>query len=540
MSDLLERISAPRVFRTLCVVTAALLVISVASVGQIQGRIDAERLEAAGGPAGDTAGSTDDALPGDNATPGEPNATDAGPDAATQGPDGSGSSTGSAATGGGGGVGTKPAPAPGSVRVPDFGLRTQGVTAKEVKLGITYNVAACGDAGTLEAAAGAAVVGDAKKANDAYVRHVNENGGVGGRTLKLITADDGGGGCSEKALAAARQLVDDEKVFAVIPGLHDVADYVASKKIPTFTGRDDPASLKRYGANGVGLTQEIEGNLTAWAAFGKHYLETGKHKACLLHPESGDSGDWATYEKILLKKMSAQGLSFTDIVVYKDDVATAQEQASSAAVRMKSKGCDQVWFMAGNPIAGIFFTQAATQSQWFPTWTFTSYMALADTDLGGRAQDQRQWENAIGLSTRVPPGVGHPKEGNCKRIYEKYYPGDGQSESAYAQLACALVLSAAETMRRGIARTGVLTANSLIVGADSITNDFYYDAHVPLDWKFPAPGGPFKSKAWSHYTVIDWNSTKSTYDFPEYPKYWEVMGPGKGNSVDLRPYWKNA
>lgn len=543
LNDLVDRVGVARIFRALAIVTAVLLVVSVASVGQIQSRIDAQRLEAAGGPGsaddgGDAVG-VDDSV----AAPGEADATTGGS------PDGAGGATGSpgGAVGPGRGAASagSGAPVPGApgatnVRVPDFGLRTQGVTAKEVKLGITYNVAACGDAGTLSAAAGAAVTGDQKKANDAYVRHLHETGGIGGRTLKLVTADDGGGGCSEKALAAARQLVDDEKVFAVIPGLHDVADYVASKKVPTYIGRDDPASLARYGPNGIGLTQEIEGNLTAWAAFGKYYLETPKHKACLIHPEPGDSGDWTTYEKILLRKMTALGMSFTDIVVYKEDVATAQEQSSAAAVRMKSKGCDQVWFMAGNPIAGIFFTQAATQNQWFPTWTFTSYMALSDTDLGGRMQDQQQWRNAVGLSTRVPPGAGHPKEGNCRRIYQKYYPNDGQSDSIAVQLACALILPAGETMRRAVARTGVLTANSLMVGADAITNDYYYDAHVPIDWRFPAASGPFKTKAWSHYTVVKWDSNRSTYNFPEFPKYWEVMGPGKGNAVDLRPYWKNA
>jgi hypothetical protein len=93
-------------------------------------------------------------------------------------------------------------------------------------------------------------------------------------------------------------------------------------------------------------------------------------------------------------------------------------------------------------------------------------------------------------------------------------------------------------MRRAVARTGVLTGNSLMVGADAVRNDFYYDATVPLRWSLPGPGGPFKTKAFSHYTVVKWSVDQSKYLFPEFPNYWEVMGPGKSGAQDLRPYFK--
>lgn len=526
MERLIERVATDQGRRYLTVIVASLLVVSVASVGQINSRHQTGTVATTG------TDTTDADLTPEEVAAAEQAATEAAAEAEAVA-QAAAAKTGTSATLPGG----KPATGGiGSVPPVDYGLRTQGISATEIKIGMSYNTTGCGDAGALEASLGAGVTGDYKKAIDAFTRHINDTGGIDGRKLRIVIADDGGGGCPEKALAAARQLVDDEKVFAVIPGLHEVSDYVASKKVPTYIGRDDPASLKRIGPNGIGLIQEIEGNLNAWAAMGRYYLNSHQKKPCLIHPETGVSGDWMLYEKILNEKMAARGLSFIDTVVYKEDVATAQSQSSNAATRLKAKGCDQVWFMAGNPIAAIFFTQAATQVQWFPQWTFTSYMVLSDTELGGKLMDQRQWANAVGLSTRVKPGE-HPKEGNCKRIYEKYYPGDGQSESAAVQLICALLLSGAETMKRGTALTGKLDANSLILGADAITNDFYYDAHVPLDWRFPK-GGPYKSKGWSHYTPVKWNSTTSAYDFPEYPLYWEVMGPNKSGSVDLRPYFK--
>jgi hypothetical protein len=137
----------------------------------------------------------------------------------------------------------------------------------------------------------------------------------------------------------------------------------------------------------------------------------------------------------------------------------------------------------------------------------------------------------------VPHGE-HPAEGNCKRIYERYYD-DNSGDSASVQLACALLLPPVEMMRRALQQTGELTANSLIVGADSITNDFYFDATVPMDWSIPL-GGPYKTKAMDDWTVVKWNDGANRYDFVEYPRYWKVMGPGKSGARDLRPLFKKA
>jgi hypothetical protein len=55
-------------------------------------------------------------------------------------------------------------------------------------------------------------------------------------------------------------------------------------------------------------------------------------------------------------------------------------------------------------------------------------------------------------------------------------------------------------------------------------------------FSLPSAKGPFETKAFHHLTIITWNGSK--YLFPEFPKYWVVIGPKKSGSLDLRPYWK--
>lgn len=504
--------------KALLIVVVCLLVSAVSSVGQVNAEL---RKRDAG------AVRTDDLALGDgpSATTGNTNTTGADGDPLA----GPGSTVPGLATS------TTPASV-GKGPVPNYGLKTQGVTAKEVKVGLTYNVSGCGDSGALQAALGQAVTGDPNKAFDAMVRYINDTGGINGRKFVLDIADDGAGGCPEKAAAAAIKLVDQDKVFLVIPGLHDVSDYTIAKKIPTLVGREDDASLAKFGPNGLGL-YGIRSALRVWASFGAYYINSKAHVPCLIHP---DDDEWNANEKTLNRELGQYGISFKSVVRYADDVSTAQQQAGAAVAKFKAAGCDQVYFMAHNPIALIFFTSAATQGLFFPeAWTWTSYTALIDTPLAANLMDKEQWDQAIGLSYRVPNGE-HPAQGNCKRIYDRYYPDDDSGgESASTQVACAQLLPAAEMMRRGEKMTGVLTADSLLVGADAITNDFFFDATVPMDWGLPL-GGPYKTKAMDDWTVVKWNDKDNRYNFPEYPNYWKVMGPGKSGGRDLRPSFKKA
>lgn len=540
MKNLLASISPERAQRVLAIASISVLVAGVSSIGQVRFELDNKSADVLADeqPGGGTSTDPSTGLPTTTPTsPGAKPSASAVPGRSTAPGTSPGTSSGGNVRPPGGAVVDKPIP---GVTVPKFGLKTQGVTPKDVRIGVSYNVSGCGPDGQVSAMFNAATAGDPSKAYPAFVRYVNETGGISGRTLKLDVEDNGGGSgsCASKAIASAKAMADDNKDFLAIPGLHTESDYIMSRNVPVFGGRDDPAALKKIGANGLMVSEPLQEAFRAWASLGKNVIDTPKHKACFVHPSSDESGDWDTYAKVMNAEMARAGMAFTDEIVYKNDVATAQQQATSMATRVKTKGCDQVYVTSTNPIAWIFFTQAMSQAQHYPLWTFTSYTVLADSDLAGGLMDQKQWEKSIGLSSRVPASANHPAQGNCARIYNKYYNGDGQSGSVAVQVACAQILTTSEMMRQAVRTTGVLTGDSLLMGAASIRGGFYYDATVPMSFSFPDRDGPFVTKGYHHMTIIRWDRDSSTYLFPDFPKYWTVIGARKGGAVDLRPFWK--
>ena len=522
----------PRV-KAMLIANATVLVAALLSVGQVQYSLDhrntlAQTQTPGFGQPTDSASATPSASPG-TTTPGKtPGAA-----GATAKP---GTTTPGGTTPGGPVGGTGPgAPQTRQANIPDFHLLTQGVTKTSVLIGADYDKTGCGGSGALANQFGAAVVGDPEKAFAAFVRHVNETGGIRGRTLKFVSVDDGGLSCPERHKAAALELVDQKKVFLDIAGLQEVSDLLAPRHLPFYGGRATIAEQNKQGEGQFQLFQDADGDFANWAAFGRNYLGSKTNTPCLIHP---DTPQFNNLEPVLIKKLADQGLKFKTTIRYADDASSAQQQATTASVKMKGDGCKQVWLVANNAIADVFFTNAAAQQQWYPSWTWTARTAGIDLALGGRLMDQTEWKNAVGLTTRIKPGQS-PLDGQCAKIYDKYNSGDGQDTSAAVVVACESILTTTEAMKRAVDRTGVLTGSSLMLGVDAIRGDFAWEAFVPLSYVIVPKAGETKDRTgYDLQTVAAWNTSTLDYDFPQYPKYWKILGPNGSGWVDIRPSFK--
>jgi branched-chain amino acid transport system substrate-binding protein len=217
----------------------AVLLVSLGLVAACGTRLPDSAFVSSGG------GQTDGALspaPGDDRQPGD-DATDttlAGGDASGDPIDGGGSSPNdTTATGDGGGGGDDGSTGSSDTTPSGSGdggntssgpneASDVGVTATEIKIGnITAVTGGLGDA-----------FAPSQRGLQTFVSYINAKGGVNGRKITLIVCDDKED--RTRALACARKLIEQDKVFALIANntraMGGAATYINDKAVPDFFG----------------------------------------------------------------------------------------------------------------------------------------------------------------------------------------------------------------------------------------------------------------------------------------------------------------
>jgi branched-chain amino acid transport system substrate-binding protein len=261
------------------------------------------------------------------------------------------------------------------------------------------------------------LVGNAWKGADAYFRSINETGGVNGRRLKLVVADDKYS--AQGAAGAIRELIDTRKVFAAscLAGADQCSvgvAYANSKGVPYLSGgfreqylEDKPWAFPvthGYGYAGARLLDYL---------FTKRgYTSARKLGFFYLHSENFDE-----MVQRADQELAKLGGKFT----VKYPAEKDQSDFSAAVTKMQSAGVDTVWFHTAPDLITKFLAQAKLLG-YKPQYVFVTpaggdiFAAAAGGNLDG----------AFGLAGFAD--AGWPGAARFRDMFHRYYPNDQVDE----------------------------------------------------------------------------------------------------------------
>src|SRR4029077_5915356 len=157
-----------------------------------------------------------------------------------------------------------------------FAALTVAALAEE---GVTADTITFGQAAVLEGPASALGLGMQQGLNAAF-NEVNAKGGVHGRKIKLISVNDGYE--PDRAIAATKKLIEEEKVFALIgpvgtPTSAPAQPIATAAKVP-FMGAFTGAGFLRNGKleNVINVRASHDAEHAAWVGHLLEYLKISK------------------------------------------------------------------------------------------------------------------------------------------------------------------------------------------------------------------------------------------------------------------------
>lgn len=216
----------------------------------------------------------------------------------------------------------------------------QGVTDKEILIGMTG-----------PQSGPTAIYDSARKAAESYIKYVNENGGVNGRTIKLIAYDDQGQ--PAKATQAVKRLVEQDKVYALVGSIGTVSnlaslDYFKEKGIPTvMVGSGSSKFVQPPIKNVLGLgviNYAVEANILLEYTV----KELGAKKIAIAY-QNDDLGKEG-YETVKNNIAQYDGVE----IVQEVNFLTTDVEFSSHAQKIQKSNPDAILvFSSPNPVANL-------------------------------------------------------------------------------------------------------------------------------------------------------------------------------------------
>ncbi len=328
-----------------------------------------------------------------------------------------------------------------------------GVTDSEIKLGQTIPYSG--------PASAYAVYG---RVETGYFQMINEQGGINGRKVRLISLDDAFS--PPKTVEQTRKLVEDEKVLAIFGSLGTapnsaIMKYLNAQKVPQLFLAT--AAAKFYDPKNYPWTMGILFNYEEEAAiYAKHLLKTNSAaKVGILYQNDDFGKDFVKGFKLGL------GSNAGRMVVAEISYEVTDPTIDSQIVSLKASGADTIF-----NIATAKFAAQALRKIWDVGWRPTQYMPFPSSSIA-TVLTPAGVEKAVGAFSASPvKDPSDPQWANDAdvRAYlafmQKYYP-DG---SVYEQHNVTAYISAF-LMTHVLKQCGDnLTRENVLRQATSITN----------------------------------------------------------------------
>jgi ABC-type branched-subunit amino acid transport system substrate-binding protein len=226
-----------------------------------------------------------------------------------------------------------------------------GASAKEIKLGQT-----------MPYSGPASAYGTIGKLHVAYFKKINDEGGINGRMINLLTVDDGYS--PPKAVEQVRKLVEQDEVLALFntlgtPSNSAIHKYVNAKKVPHLflaTGATKWNDPKNYPwTMGFNLSYQTEGEIYA------QYLLKNKPNAkiAILYQNDDYGKDLLKGVKEVLKGPNAK------MIVAEATYEVTDPTVDSQILTLKASGAD-TFINVATPKASAQAIRRAFDSGWKP------------------------------------------------------------------------------------------------------------------------------------------------------------------------------
>ncbi|PWJ96640.1 amino acid/amide ABC transporter substrate-binding protein (HAAT family) [Oceanotoga teriensis] len=324
-----------------------------------------------------------------------------------------------------------------------FAFAEVGVTDTEIKIG------------SFQALSGpiASIGQPMTKGMQAYFNWVNDNGGINGRKINLIVADDQFN--PAKTTVEVKRLVESDNVFSIVgglgtPGVLAVMNYLNESEVP-FVYQGSGSSLLSFPAKEyvfpVQPNYKVEGNIIA-----NYFVDKGYKNIALVYRNAEDGKEFAdSFEEVLSKNGKKAAISLA--------INPAADNFATEITKLIGKRPDAVAVMLYGAQAPNFIKQAKQYGLRNQEYVL-SYANASVTfiQLAGNAAE------GVKTAAWVDVDFENP-ETPALKIYGKY--NNGEIPNAYAVAG----LIAAETFTEAVKRAGKdLTRESLVEALETFNN----------------------------------------------------------------------